>query len=403
MKGGSMDNRDNTNEWRLLVFLCKQGFVQGADDAYSVFSLKNIDWTVLMKYAKFHRVKSLMHQGMMKWSQKHLVPVEILEHLKMIHHQRSFINLDHTKELIQIVLLLEGKGVEVIPYKGVVLAQEAYQNIGLRDMSDIDILIKLEDFDLIKQVFRERGYVASKDVPTKFEATFFKQNFEYNFDFFENDKRKYHAEPHWKIGFKRWQTNLDFHDILPFTRKKSFFGTQMNILTPEGLLLTTSLHHGGEDRWNSIKYISDVAAILYTFEKELNWELLIKKATKLRVINIILLGVGVAVKIFGISVPDHVYQLASSKKLAKHVKLVDDQLQLIERTANINTYFKDIRFHFSLRKSPITKFKVLYYHFTGILVPTLYDVNEAKNSGKHYRWLFLTKPLRIWRTHIKSK
>jgi hypothetical protein len=191
-------------------------------------------------------------------------------------------------------------------------------------MSDIDLLIKLEDFDLIKQVFSERGYVPSKAVPKQFENTFFKQNFEYNFDFFVDGKRRYHLEPHWEIGFKRWQTNLNFKDIYPFTRKKAFFGTQMSIPTPEGLLLTTRLHHGREERGDSLKYICDVAAILNTFEKELDWELLLSKADKLRVIYILLLGIGVAVKIFDISIPDHVHKLTNSGKIGKHVRMVDD-------------------------------------------------------------------------------
>jgi hypothetical protein len=245
-------------------------------------------------------------------------------------------------------------------------------------MSDIDLLIKLEDFDLIKQVFRERGYVPSKEVPKQFENTFFRQNFEYNFDFLKDGKRRYHVELHWETGFKRWQTNLDFHDINPLTQKKAFFGTQMSIPTPEGLLFTTSLHHGGEERWDSLKYICDVAAILNTFEKELDWELLLSKANKLRVSNILLLGIGLAVKIFDISIPDQIHKLTNSGKLAKHVKKVIDQLPIIERSANFNAYFKDIRYHLSLRKSPITKSKVLYYHLVQIFVPTIYDVNDQK-------------------------
>lgn len=403
MKKGQVEKGDKINEWGLLVFLCKLGFVQRDVDAYSVLSLKNINWPVLIQYAKFHRVRSLVHQGIMHWSQKDDVPEDILGQLKNVHRQRSYTNLDHAKEMIQLIRLLTEKGVEVIPYKGVILGQEAYGNIGLRDMSDIDLLMNLSDFGVIRDVLLNRDYLPSKHVPEEFEANFFQQNFEYNFDLYEGEQRKYHVEPHWKIGFKRWQTDLDLGDIIPLTQKRSFFGTPVNMLTPEGLLITTCLHHGGEDRWNSLKYLCDVAAILFKFEKEIDWTLLLDECKKFKVTNIVLLGIGAARNTFEVPIPKSIKLLISSRKLKYHIKKVDDQLKSDSRSANVITYFKDIGFHFSLRKSFSTKFKVLYYHFTQIFMPTIYDINDERSAGKKYWWLFISRPFRIWRTHVKTK
>lgn len=396
-------SNQQTSEWQALVYFCYLG-IRGEDTAEPLnFKVEEIDWAVLKKQIVAHRVKPLVHQGMVKWSRKNLIPEDLLKWLASHHQRQSYTNMDHAKEMVQLIRMLSDKGVEVIPYKGVILGQEAYGDMGLREMSDIDLLMNLGEFPVIRDLLTERDYVPSKNVPEHFEATFFKQNFEYNFDLYEGEKRKYHVEPHWKIGFKRWQTDLTFAEILPLTSKKAFFGTSLNILSPEGLLLTTSLHHGGEDRWNSLKYICDIAALLFTYSETMNWQLLLSECDKFKVRNLVLLGISAAVSIFNAPVPENVLKAIHSKKIQTHTQKVELQLKSNRGSANINTYFKDIAFHCSLRQSPVTKLKVLYYHLTQVFVPTIYDINDHKSSGKKYWWLFLTKPFRIWRTHVKTR
>lgn len=392
-----------TIEWKLLIYLCKLGFVGDTAPFTQNLSVDHVDWDLLMSLARLHRVKSLVHQGISRWENGHLVPQNMMDLLVQTRQKQSYKNMDHTKEMVEVVRLLAENGVEAIPYKGVILGHEAYGDIGIRNMSDIDLLVNLRDFPVIKELMLNREYVPAKHVPKEFEATFFRQNFEYNFDLYDGDQRKYHVEPHWKIGFRRWQTDLDFDDIKPLTIKKDFFGTEINMLTPEGLLLTTCLHHGGEDRWNSLKYICDVAAILYTFEKVMNWPLLLREVDKLRVTNIVLLGMGAAVSCFDAPMAEEIKPLITSGKIDTHVQKVNHILMQGGRSANINTYFKDLNFHFSLRKSLVTKLKVLYYHFIQIFIPTIYDINDERSAGKKYWWLFVTRPFRIWRTHIKAK
>ena len=391
-----------TAEWRALVYFCHLG-IRGEiyDNGYQ-FDPEDIDWLRLKRLSGMHGVRPLLSHGMSLWKDKEYIPREIFDELAGMRKQRSLINMDHAREMVRLIRLLAQRGVELIPYKGVVLGQEAYGDMGLREMSDIDLLMELDKFEEIREILLGRNYVPSKNVPKDFETIFFKQNFEYNFDLYEGEHRKYHVEPHWKIGFRRWQTDLTYSDIYPFTQKRSFFGTELNMLTPEGLLLTTSLHHGGEDRWNQLKYVCDIAAILFTCQKELNWDLLLQESERFKVRNIVLLGVCLAVKIFDAPVPDQVIKLTSKRKIQKLSQRVLEDLWQGMHSANLNTYFKDISFHFSLRQHLSTRFKVLYYHLTQVFTPTIYDINDEKSQGKKYRWLFLTRPFRIWRTHVRN-
>ncbi|MCE7992557.1 MAG: nucleotidyltransferase family protein [Roseivirga sp.] len=390
-------------EWEALVYLCKLGLKNHFMPPGESLDFQKIDWENILRLADKHRVGPLLNIGVSLLKNREKIPDEIVERLKKHHSQRSRENLLNARELIHLIKAMNEKGMEVVPYKGVVLAQLAYNNIGLREMSDIDFLMKLDEFSVIREILLKRGYVPSKIVPEEFEAMFFRQNFQYNFDLYRGTYRQFHVEPHWKIGLKQWQTDLDFVAILPLTSKRDFFGTEINMLTPEGLLITTCLHHGGEDRWNSLKYICDVAAILFKFEKDLNWSMVLRETGKFKVTNLILLGIGVAVNTFEVPLPDEIRQLIAKKKIRTHVQKVISQFRSGVRSANINSYFKHIGFHFSLRKSLLTKLKVFYYHFIRIFTPTIYDINDKKSAGKKYWWLFITKPFRIWRTHVKTK
>lgn len=394
---------ERRSEWRALVYLCKLGLTNEVLSPSGAVDFQAINWENIINLAGRHRAIPVLSKAVNALKTDLEIPDEIVKKLRKHHHQIGHENLRNARELIQLVTALREKGVEIIPYKGVTLAQEAYNDIGLREMSDIDFLINLKDFPVIRETLLSRKYVPSKNVPEEFEEAFFRQNFEYNFDLYVGNHRQFHVEPHWKIGFRRWQTDLGLKDIIGLTAKRSFFGTEIRMLTPEGFLLTTCLHHGGEDRWNSLKYICDVAAILFRFEKNMNWELLLASSDRLKVTNIVLLGIGAAVSIFNAPVTDEVKHLISSKKITSHVLKVNHQLEFGRWSSNINTYFKDIGFHFSLRKSTITKLKVLYYHFIQIFTPTVYDVNDEKSEGKKYWWLFVTKPFRIWRMHVKSR
>jgi hypothetical protein len=52
-----------------------------------------------------------------------------------------------TRELARIMACLENHSVDAIPYKGPALAQAIYGDVAMRQFSDLDILIRVSDYD----------------------------------------------------------------------------------------------------------------------------------------------------------------------------------------------------------------------------------------------------------------
>jgi len=305
-------------------------------------------------------------------------------------------------ELKTILKLLAQKNIHPIPYKGVLLSQSAFQSLGLREVADIDLLVDFNDFPEIEALFLSRNYVPTIEMRKEFRPIFFKQNIEYNFDLYDGEKRLFHVEPHWQIGSDGWQTNLNYHDVLPLTRKREFLGEQINLLTPEGFLITTSLHHGGGEIWNSIKYLSDITAILKTFKKDLDWKVVVGISGEMKVKNLVLLGVELANRILGAPVPDDVKMLLQNKRIQSQAVAIEEELKEgTPRGKSIGRYLRQIRYHVFLREHYSTKLKVIYHGFVQIFVPNIFDYQYIGNNNKKYWQMFLTKPFRMVRQHLK--
>jgi hypothetical protein len=78
--------------------------------------------------------------------------------LEKNYYQTAANNILLFLELGKVVDLLKDSGISVIVLKGAALAKEAYQNIALRSMADLDLLISQDNFNRAREVLSAAGY-----------------------------------------------------------------------------------------------------------------------------------------------------------------------------------------------------------------------------------------------------
>src|SRR6202042_525320 len=61
-------------------------------------------------------------------------------------------------ELTRILEIFESRGIQAIPYKGPVLAAQAYGDIALRQFHDLDIVLRQRDLPAAHEVMMGLGY-----------------------------------------------------------------------------------------------------------------------------------------------------------------------------------------------------------------------------------------------------
>src|SRR5205823_6122929 len=69
-------------------------------------------------------------------------PSSLLESIRRQDEINAHRTLWLTRELLHIHKALTASGLEVLPYKGPILAQCLYGNLGIRQFSDLDLLVR---------------------------------------------------------------------------------------------------------------------------------------------------------------------------------------------------------------------------------------------------------------------
>ncbi len=115
------------------------------------------DWEAVGRLSWRHGVLPLLARGLGALSPG-AVPPKALVGLRARYLERSQRAMLMTGELLGMLGALEEAGIAAIPYKGPVLAAQAYGNVSLRQFRDLDILVAPGEVDRAEAVLAARGY-----------------------------------------------------------------------------------------------------------------------------------------------------------------------------------------------------------------------------------------------------
>ena len=94
-----------------------------------------------------------------------MVPSPVLASLRQGYEGNVYKSLFLTRELIRIVDRLEGLGIDVVPYKGVVMSEVYYGDMALRQSGDIDLFVRKRDVGRIKSTLADLEYTTRLTIP----------------------------------------------------------------------------------------------------------------------------------------------------------------------------------------------------------------------------------------------
>ena len=132
----------------------------GTDEAVAsqIEQLSSSDWDEVIKESARHRIIPLLYQRIRTLRPRVAIPSNIEQELREIYLHASWKNTQRYYELSKVLRALQDSKIPVIALKGAALAEPIYQNIALRPMCDIDLLVKREDIQRIDEVLPNLGY-----------------------------------------------------------------------------------------------------------------------------------------------------------------------------------------------------------------------------------------------------
>jgi hypothetical protein len=265
----------------------------------------DVDWNYLALLAKRHSIVPLLYRQL-EHHASDLVPREFLANLKFQYQENNARNIILADELCRLIALFNKAGIEAIPYKGPALAQFAYGNLALRRFVDLDVIVKKADVLRARDLLLAEGYVPGKSLTLSQQELLLRT--QHNLQF-ARDNRRLLLELHWEVAPHLFASSVQENELWQNLTTVEINGTALKTLSVDDLLFSLCVH-GSRHLWERLGWICDVAELIA--RHELNWPALLQRAAKTDSERMFLLGLHLAQKLLGTSLPATVQQRCDS-------------------------------------------------------------------------------------------
>ncbi len=285
---------------------------------------KTLDWEKLRNISLKQQVYQFLYYNLKESGTSGLIPSKILDETKSAYYANLIRNLSLEKEILLISEKAKTKNLQIIPFRGTSAIYGVYNNPALRQMADVDILVKPEDFQSVKNILLETGYQEHDSEGHSMDdgsiTSFFKK-ISGNLTAF--------IEPHTAIASPR-PYDIELPHLWERSVQITIENKKILILSKEDLILSIALHLRRHARRLVLKSIVDTAEILNADKNTLDWDYIIKNACNNRMISSLYLSLYLAKELLGADAPrDAINRIKPG--------LVKDFL--IKITVNKNSFF----------------------------------------------------------------
>jgi hypothetical protein len=269
-----------------------------------------IDWDFLLRAAAENSVMPLLASQLPALAGDKFSPQQI-QRLKAAGRAAGIRTLQLTAELIRVIDALRAKGALALPYKGPVVAQQAYGDLALREFEDLDIVLPQRDVTKADGALRELGYKprypwilgASAPIPG-----------EYNYG---DDGGRVIVELHTEMTLRHCPVPPDLQEMNRRAKAVSLSGHELLTFDPEDTLVLLCVH-GSKDFWERISWIADVAEFVQR-QANLDWEQVFARANALKATRMVLLGLFLAARTLDAPLPEGVRKPMEADALVSEI------------------------------------------------------------------------------------
>jgi hypothetical protein len=228
-----------------------------------------------------------------------LIPTSttVLAMLRQKYESNIHRSLFIMRELIRIVNRLDSLGIEVTPYKGVVLSEVYYGDMAMRQSGDMDLFVHVADVPRIKSAVRDLGYTPRVPIPVEAEADYLASGYECTFD---SPAGKNLLEVQWALQPRFYAVDFDMEGLFERAVTVNVGGRRVKTPSPEDLLLVLALH-AAKHVWARLIWMRDIAQTIK--REDLNWNWIYSQSRALgieRIVNITLL---LTARFLGVALP----------------------------------------------------------------------------------------------------
>ena len=280
-------------EWSFLRAACSATVCR--EDSASLQPPESIRWKLLFDLAAYHGVQPLLYHSLAQAADS--VPPAEMAALRQRYQHNLHKALFLSRELIRIVDQIAELGIDVMPYKGLALAEVLYADIALRQAGDIDLLIRPQDLPRVREAVGSLGYTPHLALSLEEERAYLKSGYELAFDGTAGPNL---LEVQWAIHPRFYAIDFDMNALFQRAMRVDVAGHAVKTPAHEDLLLVLSAH-AAKHVWTRLAWLCDIARVMTM--PDLDWPRIASHAAALGMTRILLTTLKLASQLLSVDIP----------------------------------------------------------------------------------------------------
>jgi hypothetical protein len=373
-----------------LLLCCTRTRVDPARaERIRVLASGELDWPYLYAAAVEHGVAALLYWHL-RATCPEAVPTPWMEQLEAAFRQNVRRNLRLSAELFGILESFRAGGVAAIPYKGPVLAEQAYGNLAFRQFADLDIVVRQRDVATAHALLTALGYRADVDVQTVAQAAEGKIPGQYQFT---REVRQSIVELHTEGTLRYFPTPLDLDGLSRRLEPVQLAGREILTFSIEDALPILCVH-GSKHFWERLSWIADIAELAQA-PQGVDWEVAVRRARELGAERMLFLGLHLANGLLDAPLPEEIRERVRGDpgigRLAEQVRG-----QFVSKTRELPGAVQRAMFRVRMRGNVLDGLRYLVRLATA---PTEEDWSGVRLGGRFWLLSAVLRPFRLLRKY----
>jgi hypothetical protein len=293
-------------EAKLILLCCSAyGDATCASEATNLI-LHSLDWSWLERFA--------LSQGVMPSVARRVAVLGLPEFgASKVQELRIYLKANQLRnrrlagELLKILGGFAQNDVEVLAFKGPILASLAYGDLSMRAFTDLDILVRRADIARAALLLMSDGYGLANG-----EARIDPAIFSLFASGFEARRGDDYVDLHWRIRQRRFPFFPDDDSLWTRSIWIDFEGSRVRTFAPSDLVMFLCAH-ASKHGWSSLSMICDLAQVIRC-DPALDLDAIIAEAERIGSRRMVVLGLYLASQLLQANVPESVLRHARADR-----------------------------------------------------------------------------------------
>jgi putative nucleotidyltransferase-like protein len=373
-------------ETLLLVCCARTRMCREVAQEVRALAASNLNWDALLYGADQNSMVPLLDRHLRAVAAD-VAPTPQMIRVNEANRANTLRCLNLTAALMEILRLFSAEGIAALPYKGPVLAVQAYGDVSLRQFDDVDIILRHRDVAKAHGVMLGLGYAAKFDVNASFVPGEYK---------YYSETRAAIVELHTELTLRHFPIVPNLDDFYSRSIDVNLGGHAVRTFSPEDALIAICVH-GSKDFWGRLSWVADVAELIGS-NPSLDWREISRRAKSLRVQRMLQVGLILAARILGTTLPGEIAGEVRGKCTAEAIAVESERDLLLPDPPSLGA-----RERFDLRRRLVPGFFAGWcYALRLTMAPAEEDWMMVRLPRPLAPFYILLRPFRLLRKYGRS-